>query len=199
MLGWEKVALLYDVCTKIVWWVGLAGTLTHCVLNWSLDGDDGIYNKYITEWAQVPKRTAHVIGGNAASSVGRACLRGKESASVSEKGLIGDVIKVSSHWEGHERGEHKLVYQIPEHQDELEGGSFSACWVLNPRGSLPCWISWISKHLLTIKHSREIESLVCVLPAIQLAIILPFHWLGLFNKHYLKLYYAPGPLWGTGD
>lgn len=58
----EKVALLYDVYAKIVWWVGLAGTLTHCVFNRSLDGDDGISSKYITEWAQVRKRTAHGIG-----------------------------------------------------------------------------------------------------------------------------------------
>lgn len=33
-----------------------------------------------------------------------------------------------------------------------------------------------------------------VLPAIHLAVVLPFHCLVLFSKHHLKAYYVPGPL-----
>lgn len=56
----ERVALLYDVCAKIGWRVGLLGTSEiHCALNSSHGGEDGLS---ITEWVQVQKRTSHVFG-----------------------------------------------------------------------------------------------------------------------------------------
>lgn len=55
MLGMERVALFYDVCAKIGWWVGLVDALTHCVLTSSHGGNGDISSKFIAKWAQVQK------------------------------------------------------------------------------------------------------------------------------------------------
>lgn len=51
----ERVALFYDVCAKIGWWVGLVDALTHCVLTSSHGGNGDISSKFIAKWAQVQK------------------------------------------------------------------------------------------------------------------------------------------------
>lgn len=129
MLGWERKLPCYMMCVlrlyggwdwqvpwPTVFWIDFLMVMVAFLTNtWVGPG---------------PEKDSSRNRGDAASSVGRGCLRGKESASVSEKGLTGDVIKVSLSLGRAWEGEHKLVYQILEHQDELEGGSFSSCGCL---------------------------------------------------------------------